>query len=103
MTIDDYLSYKTVVFGEYERAKTEGSQKLPSLTFQMATLEESIAEEHVKAGNPEQAVINYVSQGSYLFEIGRIPEGKAAWELAKSLTTKDKVKSWIEEGLKQYA
>lgn len=103
MTIDDLVAYKGVVFGEYERAKADNSYRLPSLVFQLASLEESIAEEHVKAGNPDRAAVNYVSQGSFLFEIGHILEGKAAWERAKSLTTKDTLRNWIDEGLKKYS
>lgn len=102
MLIDDLAAYKSVVLEEYERAKADMSYRLPSLTFQIASLEESIAEEHVKAGNPEDAVIYYISQGSYLMELGHIPEGKAAWERAKSLTSKEKVKNWVDEGLKKY-
>jgi hypothetical protein len=103
MTIDDLTAYKGVVFGEYERAKANNSSRLPSLIFQLASLEESIAEEQAKAGNPDRAAVNYVSQGSFLFEMGHIAEGKAAWELAKSLTTKDSLRNWIDEGLKQFS
>lgn len=102
MNIDDLIAYKGVVFGEYERAKAEKSYRLPSLIFQLASLEESIAEEHAKAGNPDRAAVNYVSQGSFLIEIGHISEAKAAWERAKSLTTKDSLRNWIDEGLKRY-
>lgn len=101
--IDDLVAYKNVVFSEYEQAKLNNSRKLKSLTFQLASLEESIAEEHEKAGNLDRAAVNFVSQGSFLFELGRIPEGKAAWERAKAVTTKESLKNWVDEGLKQYA
>lgn len=101
--IEELIAYKNTVFSEYERAKAVGSYKLPSLTFQLASLEESIAEEYAKVGNPNRAAVNYVSQGSFLFELGRIPEGKAAWERAKTITDNEKLRNWIDEGLKQYS
>jgi hypothetical protein len=104
MTTDDLIAYKNFVFGEYEQAKNDNNlRKMKSLAFQVADLEESIAEELIKEGNPDRAAVNLVSQGSMLFEIGRIPEGKAAWEKAKTITTKDSIKNWVDEGLKKYA
>lgn len=102
MELDDLIAYKNIVFSEYERAKADKSRKYYSLTFQVATLEESIAEELMKIGKFNQAAVNYVSQGSFLFELGRLTEGKAAWDKAKEATKSETLKAWIDEGLKQY-
>lgn len=100
MTLEDLIAYKNFVYSEYERARDENSRKTASLAFQVASLEESIAEELIKLGKPEQACINFVSQGSMLVELNRIPEAKAAWERAKSITSKDKLKQWVDDGIK---
>ena len=99
--LDDLIHYKNFVFGEYERAKNEHSPKVGSLAFQTASLEESIAEEQIKVGRPEDAVIHLVSQGSLLMEIGHFVDARSAWERAKALTSKEKVKNWIDEELRK--
>lgn len=101
MTLEDLVIYKNFVYGEYETAKAKNSPKAKSHAFHVASLEESIAEELIKQGRGEEAVINLVSQGSMLFELGRNTEGKSAWERARGLTTKEPVKKWIDEGLQK--
>lgn len=102
MTIDDLVAYKNFVYGEYDRAKDENNtRKMASHAFHVASLEESIADELIAIGKPDQAVINLISQGSLLMELGRIQDCKAAWERAKGIATNEKVIAWIETGLAQ--
>lgn len=101
MTIEELINYKNFIYDEYDRAKNEHSNKARGLAFQVASLEESIADELIKAGDLTRAAINLVSQGSLLMELGRIAECKAAWEKALSVTTNEKLKAWIQTGLAQ--
>jgi len=102
MTLEELIIYKNFVYGEYEVAKAKNSHhKMRSHAFHVASLEESIADELIKQGRSEDAVINLISQGSMLIELGRNTEGKSAYERARGLTTKETVKKWIDEGLQK--
>lgn len=101
MQLEDLKAYRDIVFGEFERAKNDGLRKALSLAFQIADLDESIAQELEKAGQMDEAAYYYVSQGQYLVEIGRVNEAKAAWEKAKSIATKEVIKKWVDEGLQK--
>lgn len=102
MNLEELIAYKNFIYGEYDRAKDENnSRKMASHAFHVASLEESIADELIATGKSEQAVINLISQGSMLMELGRIQDCKAAWERAKSIATNQKVIDWIEAGLAQ--
>lgn len=101
VAVDALVAYKNFLYGEYDIAKAAGSSKLPSITFHLATLEESIAEELLKASKPMEAVIHLVSQGSLLVEIDHKEEARTVFEKAKTLTDSDKVKKWIDEALCQ--
>lgn len=103
MQLEDLKAYRDFVFGEFERARDGRSRKAPSLAFQIASLDESIAQELEKAGQMDEAAYYYVSQGQYLIENNHINEARAAWEKAKSIATKEVIKKWVDEGLQKYA
>ena len=101
MTLEELIAYRDLLYAEYDRAQNLGLRKADSLAFQIASINESIAEEYLKAGFPDSAVWSYLSQGEYLGKLGRIEESKAAWIKARDLTTNEKVKSWINIAIQE--
>lgn len=99
MTVNDLVAYRDVLFAEYDRVKDQ-PKKANSLAFQIASISESIAEEYVKTGERTTATLSYLIQGEYLFTLGRNQEGFTAWQKAKDTTDNEKLKSWIEDNLK---
>lgn len=95
MTVEELIAYRHLLQTEHERVDPE-SRKRASLAFQIASISESIAEEHIKAGDPTDAVWDLLTQSEYLGLLGRYSEKKEVLKKIKGLTSNDKILTWLD-------